>query len=243
MTLLVNHGINLDSPTGNMMNWQIHVLKENNVQLIKLLILQSGSLLVSEEFSHLFLGAEDGCREMVQYLIDHCGCNINDPLPYHCYWPSNAVHNWNLLLEACDVVKVEAVEFLLQNGADPQCPGIEDTAIAWIFYYGGNCSAYSQEAKRIVEVLLDHGANINGDKSSPEEAEKFPRTLESSIYCAVDKRDLPMVEFLISRGVDVNATSGSETPLHLARREGSNDIISLMMRHEPSTDVTIPIYI
>ena len=83
----------------------------------------------------------------------------------------------------------------------------------------------------MVRLLLDHGAEINGSKRSPTEAEEYPRTLQPPLIRAIEIENLSMVEFLVSNGADVNATSGPETPLHLARREGHGEIAEFLLLH------------
>ena len=40
-----------------------------------------------------------------------------------------------------------------------------------------------------------------------------------------------MVDFLVSNGAEVNASSGPGVPLHLARREGHGEIAEYLIRH------------
>ena len=123
------------------------------------------------------------------------------------------------------------MRFLLEYGADPDGPGLADSVLAALFRHGNCHFMYELPTIPQVRLLLDHGADINGSKTSPIEAEKHPRTLQPPLIRAIEKKDFPMVEFLVSNGADVNATSGPETPLHLARREGYGEIAEYLIGH------------
>ena len=58
-----------------------------------------------------------------------------------------------------------------------------------------------------VQLLLDHGAEMNGGKTSPIEAEKYSRTMQPPLIHAKGKGNSLMVEFLVSNGAEVNATT------------------------------------
>ena len=134
-----------------------------------------------------------------------------------------------MLLEACLDGGEKTIKFLLENDADPDGPGLVDSVLAALFYY--KRSPFPNENPTIpkVRLLLDHGVEINGSKTSPIDVEKLPRTLQPPLIRAIEKRDFLMVEFLVSNGADVNATSGPKTPLHLAYREGHGEIAEYLV--------------
>jgi len=75
---------------------------------------------------------------------------------------------------------------------------------------------------RVVNFLLDHGANINlksGGQGVP-------------LHGATENRNKAMVELLLSRGADVNATGGfGETALHIAAEKGFLAVAEVLLAH------------
>ena len=227
--LLIDHGTPIHLPREQMMERQRNAVEDSDVSLLELLLARSDLLLINP-LSHirmLYLG--DGPLNMIQYLLDHYNCDINaifrggDLLLKETY-------DTNMLLEACKDATEKIIKLLLEHGADPDGPDLADTVLVQLFRKS-NSYFYESPEKSTIRLLLDHGADINGSKRSREEAEKHPRTLQPPLLRAVEDRTLPMVEFLVSNGADVNATSGPETPLHLARREGYGEIADYLVLH------------
>lgn len=219
---LINRGIIVDFTPKKMMTWHESAIGARDIPLLELLVAQSGSLL-SNPLSHIKMV---GCSlDLVQFLVERYGCDIN--VTFQSRILLEEPYDTNVLLEACKFGDEKIVRYLLENGADPDGPGLADTVLAKLFRKRP-LAFYKQST---IQLLLDHGADINGTKRSPTEAERHPRTLQPPLICAIEDRKMPMVECLVSRGADVNATSGPETPLHLARREGYDDIADYLMRH------------
>ena len=72
---------------------------------------------------------------------------------------------------------------------------------------------------RIIELLLDRGANINA----------YPHHNPAPLHNAVDAGNLAAITILIDRGADVNASSLSGTPLHHAARHGKDAAITKLL--------------
>ena len=228
--LLIDHGITISFPSEKMMRWHEEAIEKYNVPLLELLIAHSG-LLLANPLSH-FRSWSYICDEqlnMIRLLLERYNCDINATLRSQSLL--DVEYNTNMLLEACLNPREEAIKFLLEHGADPDGPGLVDSILAAMFRPGRNNLFYSNPTIPEVRLLLDHGAEINGSKKSPIEAEKHPRTLQPPLIRAIEKGNFLMVEFLVSNGADVNATSGPETPLHLARREGHGEIAEYLVIH------------
>lgn len=208
-----------------MIRWHEEAFENSNVPLLELLIAESG-LLLPNPLSHFrpYSHKVDQQLNMIRFLLQRYNCDINATFRSH-RWFLDAEYDTNMLLEACLDRGEKTIMFLLENGADPDGPGLADSVLAALFRHGR--SPFPNENPTIpkVRLLLDHGAEINGSKTSPIDAEKHPRTLQPPLICAIKKRNFLMVEFLVSNSADVNATSGPETPLHLARREGHGEIV------------------
>ena len=233
MNFLADHGIPFHLPPEQMMEWQRKAFKTNDVSLMELLVAQSGLLLINP-FSHIWMqtvfGRDDRFLSMIQYLLEHCNCDINAIFQRDGY-------DTNIFVEACKNAAERTIKLLLEHGADPDGPGLTGTVLVQLFRKPKGpldhfqSRLYKRPEQWTIRLLLDHGADINGSKTSPEEAEKYPRTLHPPLFRAVEDEMLPMVQFLVSNGADVNATSGPETPLHLARRLGFDDIAEHLGRH------------
>ena len=211
------------------MKWHEEAIERYNVPLLELLIAQSG-LLLPNPLSHLrsrFYN-DDQHLNMIRFLLESYNCDINATFRSH-QWLLDVKYDTNMLLEARLDRGEKTIKFLLEHGADPDCPGLPDSVLAALFRLGRR--HYTNPTIPKVRLLLDHGAEINGSKTSPTAAEKYPRTLQPPLICAIQSRDFLMVEFLVSSGADVNATSGPETPLHLARREGHGEIAEYLIVH------------
>lgn len=227
--LLIDHGITNSLPPEKMIRWHEEAIENNNVPLLELLIAESGQLLPNP-LSHLrpYSYKGDQHLNMIWFLLERYNCDINGIFRSRQSL-FDADYDTNMLLEACLNQREKTIKFLLEHGADPDGPGLADSVLATLFdrakwYYGDPTIPN-------VRLLLDHGAEINGSKKSPIEAEKYPRTLQPPLIRAIEKENFLMVEFLVSNGADVNATSGPETPLHLARREGHGEIAEYLITH------------
>jgi ankyrin repeat protein len=79
-----------------------------------------------------------------------------------------------------------------------------------------------------VQVLLDHGANVN----AKDNVDQTPlhRAYSNPPLCYPGGYDIP--ELLIKHGVDVNARDEiHETPLHLASRLGLLEGVWILLKH------------
>ena len=239
MNFLTDHGIPLHLPPEQMVKWQREAVECNDVSLLDLLVTQSGFLLINP-FSHIrhFVSRLPGDRSLgiIPFLLEHCNCDINAIFQGNDTFLQGE-YDTNILVEACKNAAENDIKLLLEHGADPDGPHLTDTVLAQIFrkpkgpFAHDVVHRYKPPEQSTIRLLLDHGADINGSKTSPEEAKKYPRTLQPPLLRAVEDQMLPMVQFLVSNSADVNATSGPETPLHLARRLGFDDNAEFLVRH------------
>lgn len=232
--LLISHGITIRVPPEKMMECQKTAIINTNVFLLELLVAQS-RLLLPNPFSHVTMLPydEDRSLDMLRFLVKSNGCDTNAtfqsrfPMPEEHYDILGERYDTNMLLEACYSRAEKTIQFLLEHGADPDGPGLADTVITKLFRKQ-RTPLYTQAT---VRLLLDHGADINGSKRSPKEAKSHPRTLQPPLIRAIEDKQPSMVHFLVLNGADVNATSGPETPLHLARRIGYDEIADFLILH------------
>ena len=232
--LVISHGITIRVPPEKMMECQKTAIRNTNVSLLGLLVAQS-RLLLPNPLSHVTMlpYGEDRSLDMFRFLVKSNGCDTNATFQSRLPWLEEHYdihgeqYDTNMLLEACKSRAEKTIQFLLEHGADPDGPGLADTVITRLFRKR-QTPLYTQAT---VRLLLDHGADINGSKRNPKEAKNHPRTLQPPLICAIKDKQPSMVQFLVLNGADVNATSGPETPLHLARRIGYDEIADLLILH------------
>lgn len=109
------------------------------------------------------------------------------------------------------------VKWLLDHGADPNVPGERGaTPLA---------TAALRPSIAVLELLLAYGAELDA----------------RALYNAIDRRGqggIPVMRFLLDRGVDVNAPSRQWcTPLHYAVRGADKERIQLLL--DRGADTTI----
>ena len=113
-----------------------------------------------------------------------------------------------LLHKAAEAGQVMVAEFLLANGADVN---IEDTSSDTPLIL-----ATSNGHKAMVELLLKHGAKIDGTRRTP-------------LHAAASGGYAMLVELLLKNGAKVNVINGSGlTPLHLAVMGAHKAIVEIL---------------
>jgi ankyrin repeat protein len=120
------------------------------------------------------------------------------------------------------ISSLESVRLLLENGADPSLSrfGGQPVLVAPSLYYDPSMT--------MINLLIDHGADVNAADSSHQTA----------LHHAVSVGNLPLVERLIAAGADVDAMSDFGTALHVARNYGHTPIADALIR--AGADETIP---
>jgi len=118
-----------------------------------------------------------------------------------------------LLIEAAGENLEYAVLFLLKNGAKVNARTVTTPLV----------KAATKGHSRILEILLQYGADIN---AKTDKSEKTP------LYFAAWKGHIRIVEILLQHGADTNAkTSANETPLYVAAGEGHTRIVEILLQH------------
>ncbi|MHC4509128.1 MAG: ankyrin repeat domain-containing protein [Planctomycetota bacterium] len=127
------------------------------------------------------------------------------------------VNNGEPLTTAVRCGHNEIVELLISKGADVNA-GEEVRVPLYTAAHLGRID--------IAERLIDAGANINGLDT---------RNQGWPLEAAVDSEDMKMIEFLLSKGADVNK-GGGWSPLHHAVHVWNSDIVALLVRHGADID-------
>ena len=87
-------------------------------------------------------------------------CGINAPFQLE-WWLIDVRYDTNMLLEA-RLQGEKIMNFLPEHGADPDGPGLADSVLAALFSLGVCRFRYEMPRISEVQLLLDHGAEING---------------------------------------------------------------------------------
>ena len=161
------------------------------------------------ESSRLTFATEHGLSCLVQRLLKH-GV---DP-------DSRDVHGNTALQVAGKMGYLEIAEILLKYGADPNAPPLGCGTRAL-------CSAALSGCDEVVNLLLDHGAEINMTSWLTDGRS----LMDSPLACACGEGHSYTVELLISKGADVNVTVRGITPLSTASWSGHIHVVELLIAH------------
>jgi ankyrin repeat protein len=160
------------------------------------------------------------------FFIGHTNVRSTEPLPkkslfYFLYTP---------LHYACAGGAVEATEYLLMNGADPNkvASGANDQTSQTPLFLG----AWAGEV-RILEMLFDSGAVLDSDKAK--------NTAQSPLSQAVKGRHIDCLEVLLSRGVKPTAAKGEQlSPLMCAITFGLSEGVEQLLARGADPNYTNP---
>ena len=144
----------------------------------------------SEGFTPLMMAVREDETEIVGYLLKQ-GADVNQ-----------VYNGWTALLEAVDEGSVKSMKHLLEAGAKVNYYWTQDTTAIGMAASEGNLDC--------LQLLLDHGADINGFGNS------IP-----PLHIAVAEDQRAIVDYLISQKVNINKKDvDGRTPLMYAASEG-----------------------
>ncbi len=173
-------------------------------------------------------------------LLD-AGANVNTERDYPRYGES---YSGTALYNAAKRGHKAVVELLLSNGADvnfdhvcrqstPLIAAVDNACIASCYDEEDVSAQEKKELVEIVELLLQHGADINAqdENSYYYYAQGYSQGYTALFYAsAYDHKEL--VELLLAHGADISVKNKSgETALHIASREGHKEMVDWLLRH------------
>ncbi|KAM0867369.1 hypothetical protein ACQ4PT_041993 [Festuca glaucescens] len=95
------------------------------------------------------------------------------------------------------------------------------------------CAIYGTAPKRIVELLLDRGANPN-----IENREGF-----TVLHVLATKKDLfGIADILVSRGANVDSMSSEGTPLHIAAQCGNVEMMEVLLKYKANPNRVVRLF-
>lgn len=164
-----------------------------------------------EDINEFFEAAERGDIDTLQEKLDQ-GLDIEE----------ETTRGFTALSIAILEMKVEAVEFLLQRGADPNHRVRRIPPLV-------HAATRAEHGPKLVQLLLDRGVNINTVSGSDT---------KTALHWAVTRKRADVVEFLIGKGMDIEKTCRRGcTPLLLAAETGSTEAAEVLLEHGAKLDV------
>lgn len=156
------------------------------------------------------------------------------------------VYGVNAMQLAADIGNTELIRLLLKAGADPESPNADGETALHLVARSGNVEA--------AKLLLKAGAQV-------DPVEQFGG--QTPLMWAVARRHPEMVEFLLSKGADVNARSivrdyrrvataesraaprdrGGLTPLMYAARHNCGECVEVLLKYKVDVNLPDPSYV
>ncbi|XP_026804314.1 ankyrin repeat, SAM and basic leucine zipper domain-containing protein 1-like isoform X1 [Rhopalosiphum maidis] len=138
-------------------------------------------------------------------------------------------NNWTVLMNAAFYGSLDAVIYLLQNGADPLIEYDCHNVIMCVC----NCSRISNELDLL--NCLKHLANVDGIDINSKD-----RTGLTALMYACSNGWLKLVEFLVDHGADIEMkdNQSGETALFFAVRNNHVNIVKFLLSKGADKDVT-----
>lgn len=161
--------------------------------------------------SPLFIACKKGNIEIVEYLLSHCGADVEQKGLYEVQ-DDRSVHHVSPLWCASVAGKVEVVEVLVKYGADVN--SVSDTGSTPVR------SACFMTHLDIVRLLVSNKADIQ-------------RPNHNGGTCLINSvQSVELCKFLLENGADVNAKDiQNKTALHYAIQEHRSETTKLLLQY------------
>ena len=178
----------------------------------------------------------DCIKQILQAVLDH-GADVN----------ATNKHNETALMAASKMGNIDAINVLLNAGANPHIANIN--GCSWL-----HCAVLGDSNKEVLQAIIDHGADVNATDKSSKTAlmiacEKYNAgainvlldggadpnitgddgftCLQWIVYSDCNKE---VLQALIDHGADVNATDkNNQTTLMIACKKRNEDAINVLL--------------
>ena len=154
----------------------------------------------------------DCCTEILEAIISYGG-DVN----------ATGFHNKTALMIACRKRNKDAINVLLNAGADPNIPDIDD-------YTCLHCAVKNDCCTEILQAMISHGGDVN--------AAAFHNKTALMIACR--KRNKDAINVLLNAGTDPNITDiNGDTCLHCAAENGCcSEVLQEIVIHGGDVNAT-----
>ncbi|KAK7062941.1 hypothetical protein SK128_003697 [Halocaridina rubra] len=190
----------------------VHLAAENGSHEVIKVLIKCGAKVggsaewdYNQEVTPLMLAARNGCLETLQALVK-AGADINAGLNTG---KDTALHN------AVHAAKPECVQFLLEEGANPNPTLLYSETSLHIATYEGLLD--------IVDILLNAGADVKASRGA---------TKMTALHIAASEGYSSIAHQLLKAGANPNQENlKGQTPLHLAAKAQSYDTVQVLLSY------------
>lgn len=133
---------------------QTYAASEGCVNILRYLVDEFGLAVPSEELPRIIssmIGRGQYPRDMLEYLVHKLGLDVNQ-----VFHDTTENHTINLLQVACRKLDHLSAKLLLKEGADPNCPGLPETAPELVRRLGDNPNKRDFAWDYFVEMVSEY---------------------------------------------------------------------------------------
>jgi ankyrin repeat protein len=205
-------------------------VREGNINTLRNLLQKGGSPNAQDDskMTLLHVAARSGHNEIVKVLIQH-HANVDDST---CrVTPLHLATQYNY---------IEVIKTLVESNANVDAVNFQGRTPLHIAYLYGR--------EEIVTYLMTHGANSKVkdikenvpndlENVTPPKSKGNADSLITLLHYAVRDGQNEMVKILIKRKVNINASSGGDTPLHVAAQYNYVEIVKTLLQNNANVNV------
>ena len=208
--LMLGHVPNIDSITKEGSTPLMIAARNDKLQAVKYLLKQGAdpSLQDNDGWNLLHFASRGGNPEVIELMLSHVPCIDS----------RTKKGSTPLMIAALDD-KLQAVKYLLKQGADPSLQDNDGWNLLHFASRGGN--------PEVIELMLGHVPNIDS----------ITKEGSTPLMIAARNDKLQAVKYLLKQGADPSLQNNDGwNLLHFASLGGNPEVIELMLGHVPNID-------
>ena len=212
---IINHGVDVNATNNESVTALMTACQQKNVEAIHLLLKAGADPNIADtsgatSIHHAVVG---GCsKETLQFIIDN-GADVN----------TTNEENTTALMAACQKGNVEAINTLVNAGADPNTADTIDAT--WIHHaFVGCCS------KDTLQAVIENGADVNATDMNSTTA----------LMLACQEGNMEVINVLLNAGADINIvdTKGLTWIHHAVVRGGNKETLQAIINYGANVNAT-----